>query len=189
MVKFCGICRGAKIIRLPVQEPLSAVAFCDDEPIDATSTFEVHEYPCPECCRTIPNIAILESRITIPTGIPRSQDYIDHIKDTAANQFVYELLKKGFIEFDWGQVNDYEMTQSVVATIGVVTKQDVKKIEDRIIDRQWSVAINLVEQAKQQISNWGSYYGHDVIKKSMAYQMIDDAYRNLKNNFSKADLK
>lgn len=174
----CEICRGARVIRLPLYKEMTAV------PMDNSSTSSnadfVKTFPCPECGETVPfeRVAIIRHTSEVITH-RHDKDFVEYSKQSAASQLLAFLVDKDAIDFEWGPVDTLRLTQPLRATLAVVSKTHVASMEDRIFARQGAIASKLVEAAIRGITNWNSQYvgpsGH--IQKSVAISEIMEALR------------
>jgi hypothetical protein len=178
MVKHdCDICRGSGFVNLPIW----AMAVTADNGDDIRESSR--RFACPQC-----DDVVREERI----GVLKEYGERDlSISDPAfamavyrgiARQFADALLQRGFIRFE--EVDGPERYgrphKAVRATLGVVSKADVAKLEERIAKRQFEVAAEVQAAAVAEVRNWGSYYRSEFIQKSDVYRLIADAHKSVK---------
>ena len=174
----CVICRGARVIRLPVYRSVQAwtvEAAHDSISIDDASRI----FPCPECAEEVPmeKVAIVEvhSRVSVLHAVRYAghPGFMEDVKETAAAMLVDELRKSGFISFQRGP-DERDDTFAMIATIGVVSPNTVTKLEERIAARQNDVARDVVEKTIAEVMNWGSHYtgGEGHISKSLTCDFL-----------------
>jgi len=181
-MKDCEICRGSRVVRLPVYHKVSAEPF--DMP--AVSEESSRQYPCPECGDQVKldRVAVLDVHTIMDSRIS-SEDYIQRGKETAAFRLVDHLLRGNFITFEQGPHDAKELSFPIIASLGVFSKGQVATLEQRIAERQDQVAKAVAQEAKEQISIWGSYYGHAGILKRDARAQIDSALNRVLSSWSK----
>jgi hypothetical protein len=177
----CEICRGRGLVRLPLYRR-ATVSF----EATATSIEESYrEYPCPECSDQAPleRVAVLDVHSMVDARID-TPEFREHAMRHAALRLVDELLKADFITLERGKTDTFRERYPVVATIGVVSKKQVATLERRIADRQDEVAKVVALEAKKQIDNWGSHYGHADILKRDAKAQVDSALNHVLSTWS-----
>lgn len=177
-MSVCPICCGAKKVRLPVREPVSAY-----DPMRTPSVGTMREYACPECTYKVPvdQVAIVDSRVLVGAieldTSKAGADLVRHVENAAIYKLMLALVSGGYIKVARaplvGSVHAYPFT----ATIGVVSKSAVATMEARIAERQDLVAHAVEGEAVRQLHEWGSNRGTQNISKAMARQIIGDAVR------------
>lgn len=179
----CEICRGAKIVRLAIYRSVP-MTICDG--IEEAEAPPWREFPCPECGMSVKQerVAVLEAHAMVDSRID-DPSFADHTHRSAAHQLVEHLLKGGFITFERGPVDQRWMRYPVVASLGAVSPGQVATLEQRVAERQDQVAIAVAREAKRQIDNWGSHYGHADILKRDARAQIDSALQRVLGSWSK----
>lgn len=186
MSRDCEICRGARIVRLPVYRRAEAAPF--DETVPAIEQ-PWREYPCPECGDSVgmERVAVLDAH-TMVDDRPYGPEFDQSLRHAAARRLVDHLLDGGYITFERGATDLRRQRYPVVATIGVVTKGAVASLEQRIAKRQGEVAAAAADEAIYQINNWGSasrFIDHR-IGKDHAARFIREAVKEVSEKWSKA---
>jgi hypothetical protein len=185
MRKQCDICRGSRVIRLPIYRPLSVSAgpAFEAESIEASS----REYPCPECGHKVDmdRVAVLDVHSRIDLRY-EDQPFEQHIRDHLAHLLVDHLLRGDYITFEKGEPDTHSVSRAIVASLGVVSKSQIATFEQRLALRQDQLARVAAEEAIKQIDNWGSHYGRTGIAKDDAAKFIRDAVKRISENWSKA---
>lgn len=176
MANDCEICRGSKVVRLPIYRSVSVSPTFDAPAMEETS----RDYPCPECGGAVKQdrVAVLDAHTMVCSEISDT-NFADHARRAAAHRLVDHLLEGGFIEFERGPIRDRDMAFPMVATLGVVSKGQVATLEQRIAERQDQVARAVAQKARSQIENWGSHHGNTSISKREAHDQIDSALNHV----------
>jgi hypothetical protein len=181
----CPVCQGERRVRLPLRYPVSASAFMTRPNDELSPPREAwREYPCPECCGR--GDVVVVSATTRSLAVEPSPRYEEAVRFSAVAALSRHLLERGLIKFDYGVPDGPRCDKIVVATVGVVTRDRVERIEAQVAERQFKVAEAIVSEARSQVSNWGSAYGAQAVTKSDVYRMIDDALRVVRAGWSKA---
>jgi len=175
----CEICRGQGQIRLPIYRSVS-VYTPSDELVAPTAQEAYKIYPCPECAETIPveRLGIIDYHSEVGPQDPRlacDQEYMRYACDNAAHHLFDEIIKGGFIQYERGPTDDRRMSFPLRATMGVASLKTVATFKERVRQHQEMIAREVMVEAADQISNWGSYYGHADILKSQARDCIQAA--------------
>lgn len=142
----CEICRGSRIVRLPIYRPVSAQI----QDMSAAVAMEAtsRDYPCPECGGAVKEdrIAVLdahamgESRINDP-------EFHRHARRTAAHMLIDLLVEGDYIAYERGPIDSMHLRYPVIATLGVVSKGNVASIEARAIERGMQLAQAVADEA------------------------------------------
>lgn len=176
MTKYdCEICCGRRTMRLPIHR--RAMAFSVDaeppEPVEGA-----REFPCPQCCEvvTVGQVSALREE-TFAASYIDDPRFIGRVKENLALQIGSQFLKSGYVKFRRGPNDSRKMRFQMVATVAAVHPSKLDTLEQRISERQTEVAQEVAAEAKAQIDNWGSFYGHADILKRDARQMVDDAIK------------
>jgi len=182
----CPVCRGSRRIKLPLYHPVSAAY--DSGPIDVDVRPSSKEFACPECAPQVPEerVAILEFGAMVQSvDDPR---YEDAVRKQAAHTLVDSILRKGFIRFRKGSVDEFNMRYEMTGRVGLVSPSVVASMEERIAERQKEVAEEVAARAAAEIGLWGSHYTGDEgpIHKSTA---IDAIRRAAKAVFAERDAR
>lgn len=137
MTYVCEICRGSRIIRLPVHSRLSVYA-----PItDRITELSHKDFPCPACAdiTSIDHVAIIkvESKGVAPwRGEAINPQLFQYVVEAAISEIGESLKNSGIIKTERGQDNLRDMTFSVTATLGVVSPTVVASMKERIAKNQ-----------------------------------------------------
>ncbi len=144
----------------------------DTAPPDPVATYRT--FPCPECGDTVPleRVAVLDTHTMVDSMYVGHEDFERWAMESVAHQMVDHLLREGYIAFEKGRVSFCETAFPLVATLGVVSRGQVKKFEDRIAERQGQVARAVVLEAIRQIDNWGLYNQRSSISKSTVVNLL-----------------
>jgi hypothetical protein len=173
MKEVCDICRGRRLITLPVIRP-TAVATSEPEYLCAAARASSREYPCPECAQRVTEdrVAFVEAHSMIDDRI-RDEGFTEYARDKLAHMLVAHLLRGDYIAFDQGRSDG--MQRMMVATLGVVARSTVASMDERISQRQRHLASAVASEAISQINHWGSYFGRNIIEKTRAAEIIREA--------------
>jgi DNA-binding MarR family transcriptional regulator len=135
------------------------------------------EYPCPECAQYVPTerVVIITSEVFVDSRVP--EDYHHVVMDGLAHRMVDRLLQDGFIHREIGDIDNNKLGRPVRATLGVVSRAAVARMEERIAARQMEVAREVVQETIRQIQNWGSYYGHSHLSGEQAIDSAESAFK------------
>jgi hypothetical protein len=147
----------------------------------------VRVYPCPECGLKVDTdrLAVLDVHARVDTRYENSTDFQEYAQRHLAHLLVDHLLQDGYIAFERGDpTNDLE--RMVVASLGVVSKNQVATFEQRVARNQDQLANAVVNEAIKQIDNWGSHYGRTGIAKDVAAGLIRYAASFVSKTWSKA---
>jgi len=106
-------------------------------------------------------------------------DYLPAMKRQTAHQFVQHLIDNGYIAFEVGQI-DRKLRRQIRATVGVVSKETVATLQERIAKHQETVARQVIEDAVRKIRQWGSgtsyLHGDErMIRKRQAVEAVNEA--------------
>lgn len=184
----CPVCRGSRKIKMPLYHTVSVTAYGrGDMPMDMDARPSSKEFACPECAPKVPEerVAILEFRAAIQSfgDDPR---YEEAVRKQAAHSLVDAILRKGFIQFRKGPVDEFDMHYELTGRLGLVATSVVASMEERIAERQKEVAEEVAARAVAKVSEWGAHYSGDEgpIHKSQA---IDSIRQAAKDVFAKRD--
>lgn len=159
----CEICCGSGSICLPIHRSATWVSSVEPiGPMDAS----YREYPCPECSGTVSEqrVAVIESRIDAESyNDPR---YLEACTKRAALMLAADLLKRGFIKIESGEVDEGRRTFAMRATLGVVSPAVVASLKERTAQHQDAIAREVIRVSMERINNWGSYYGDMHVRKA-----------------------
>lgn len=174
----CDICQGRGTIHLSVYQELKNVG--PTVTPEAVCEIYYRDYACPECSDVTPVVRVhaLKTETFVASYIEDPR-FIEHAQESLALQLAGYLLRNDYVEFKQGPEDLNSLRWEMIATIGVVAKSKLDDIEARIAARQLEVANQAIEEAKFQVSNWGSHYGHSDILKSDALRLIGDAVRSV----------
>jgi hypothetical protein len=182
MTDRCPVCRGSKIIRLP----LYSEARADFPQIAVQVEINARTYPCPECAPTTTKdrIAIVQvgaQACARYRGGDRGDSYTAHLRHMLAHRIADEMLSGNMIVCEEGEPVPVFETIPLRATIGIVSPAHVATMQERIEQGSWPIVQQVADRAKALIRNWGSatLYGKDEIAKGDAYRQIDDAMREI----------
>lgn len=178
LTNLCDICQGSRTIRLRVHRPLVVIPFPEaisTEPVEGS-----REFPCPQCCETVKvgKVGAIQEDSFVTTRIS-DPSFTEHVRERLAVQIGLQLLKSGYLQFRRGPDDAREMRYQMVATVGAVHPSKLDTLERRIAERQDEVAKEVANEAADQIDNFGSYYGHSGIAKSVARQLIGEALQSV----------
>jgi hypothetical protein len=171
----CEVCLGRGLVRLPLYKsprvsPSSALA------ISASVDLDYRDYACPECSDVTPVVRVHAMHAeTHVASYVEDPAFVGHVQDILAHQLAAHLLRNDYIEFRRGPEDTRELQWQMIATIGVVPKSKLDDIEQRVAARQTDVAREAIEEAKFQVSNWGSHYGRSEILKRDAVRLIGES--------------
>jgi hypothetical protein len=176
----CDVCRGDGQIRVPLYTRMKAVQLRDRHP-DPIPSHEM--FPCPKCSDMVPVQLLHAQREMVHFQIPEDLKHvaIEGGKHDLAHMLAKGLLDRGFLKFqETRNSQDVYYEFSMRATVAVVRPDRLADLEKEIAKRQEEVAREAIDEACQQIDNWGSYYGQnyygqDVLSKKMAKRMIKEA--------------
>lgn len=179
----CEICRGGRIVRLPVYRLMTSGPLDEVGPMDETSRV----YPCPECGDAVKQdrVAVLDAHTMVDSRID-DPAFHNYTRRAAAHRLVDHLLEGDYIAFERGKPDARRLQYPIVATLGVVSKGQVATIEARATERGMQLAQAAADQAIREIDNWGSYYGHPDILKRDAARFIHAAVKWVSESWSKA---
>jgi hypothetical protein len=180
--KDCEICRGRRVIRLPVYRSVSAVQpdMASIEHIDDDS----REFPCPACAPAVPEdcIAIVEAGAQVLVRSDADPRHEQAIKADLAHALVHHLLSSGFIRFSRAPVPKFSAGYKSLCTevflraeIAVAAPKAIGSIEDRVRERLLVVGHKIVNEAEKRMAVWGSAYGSTTLQKEQATDAVRDA--------------
>lgn len=174
----CEICRGRGTIRLSVHRPLDITAL-KSSAVAPAEIIPSRDFPCPECSDVVPITKVHAEQLETLADSRYEGDpsFMEHVRESLAFDLAAHLLRHGYIYFERRPTNRLNYQFAMRATIGVVTKKQADSLEERIAARQIELAQEVVTEAKAQIDNWGSDYGHTDILKRDARQQVDDAMK------------
>lgn len=176
-MRDCPVCGGRRKIRLPLIFPVSALAPSRRDMSPSTIEATSKEFACPECSPSASEekVAILEFGAEV--AAIREPGYDDHARKQVAHLLVHELLSRGMIRFQRGDVDEFDRSYRLQGRVGVVSTSVVASMEDRIAARQQEVAREVALRAADEVSRWGSHYtgNEGPIHKSTAIDAINRA--------------
>lgn len=173
MKSNCDICRGAGSIRLPIfRRPMAS-------PNPSITLNDISRvYPCPECAETVPSdrLAVLQDHYMVDAH-NNDPEFARDFEETAAHRLVAGLLEGGFIRFERGPVNHDTMRYRIVVTVGVVSREHVATLEERIVARQDEVVNEVISGTTRQMNLWRSKSWMDdgLIYKEIVVQYMSNA--------------
>lgn len=188
-MKRCDICGNERVIRLPVRRPLSTMPEpYRDTMIVSQSAETLRTFPCPACAQVTDfgHVAIMTASVDYAADSDLIGDptYVEHVRNGAAHDLVELLVKSDNVEHrsDVPQPSRFfGRVSRMRASIGVVSKNFVASLEDRITERQMMVADEVVKEAAAQIRQWGSLYSglEGNISKGQAVDAVQRALRTI----------
>lgn len=109
-------------------------------------------YPCPECGELVDTqrVAVVTAQRQFPEHVP--PEYAEKYAGASIGGYLQE---GGFIATRFGDISPDGWTRHVRYAVRVVSPSVVATMEQRISARQMEVAIAVVEEATQNIRNWG----------------------------------
>lgn len=181
----CPVCRGAKVIRLPLHQKLTMT------PPKAELSLQAEEssrtYPCPECGHKgrHPGIITVSSQQFVDErSIEASKgEVISYVKKNMAADIGLHLLHEGMISF---YESDDALGRKIRGVIGVSTAKAAELLDkaaellDKETTRKASELLDGIdEEVARQISNWGSFYNGSsgMIDKSVAISFMRQVFR------------
>lgn len=181
---YCDVCSGSRMLRVPRRPQLSDVKA---DPFPAMELYATAEFPCPQCSPgqlTYDRLQVLkETSERAVSSDPRHQDAI---RRSMVHKLAVAMYERGLISFEEAPAFRYgEPMQVTRASVGVVSPVHVKTMEERVAERQFEVAEQMIDEVTKSIDNWGSFYGFQQIPKSEAARAMRDALQVIKNKFRK----
>ena len=173
----CEICRGRGQVRLP-RYPYTTARLgqgtAEVESIGAAS----RDYPCPECSNRVD-----ENRVAVVVSFDRMildkpmDGAIEYEIKHASHKLIDQLLRGGYLTVEQRRFGTDELELKV--SLGVVAKNVVASLEERVVQRQAEVATEAADEAKRRIYECGSYYtGREGrIDKNLAADYVDEALK------------
>lgn len=180
-MSWCSLCGGRRVLSIqplpppsdfqPSQEPVPVV-------IDIPPRREI---PCPDCGEHAGSdrVAVVSHHVEVRwrgrgADDPPPPDFVKSAQRNIADQAARNMLHAGYFRFE--ELRDANDTM-IRGKIGVVAPGVVASIEKRAFEAGKKLAITAIEEAKKQINNWGSYYGHRAINKTEADHLLDHALK------------
>lgn len=165
-MEYCGICRGARVVRHAWQSQLVEAGPSDIA--SAPKEITIRTYPCPNCAPqdSIDHVAVIDVQSRAVLQYEGCEGFEDHIYHRLVDEIAHELKKGGYVKFTKGKKDTRECTREWRAKLGVVSPAQVATMEQRVAQRQRVVAERLVVEAEKEINNWGSRY--ETISKERA---------------------
>lgn len=160
MRKDCDICGGRGKIRLPVLSNPDASAYRQRSIAIQHVGESSREYTCPECSEVADDnrVMVAWSQQEYPAHYDRDPDFMRSLEIATARHLADLMIKDGYVRFVEDPVRDDRMTKALRAYVGVVAVGAAKRIEDRISERQFDVANEVIANAAEQIRFWDSRY-------------------------------
>lgn len=170
----CDVCGGRGKIRVPVYPRHTVAEFNPRD--DFASTQSSREYPCPECSEIVPveHVGAASEEVFVASYV-NEPGFMEHVKNSLGHQIVDFLLRHNYVEFERSPTDERQMRFQMRATVGVVSKKRLATIQERVEQHQEALAREVMAEAKRQIDNWGSTYGHTSLHKSQARDSVDGA--------------
>ncbi|AZO29390.1 hypothetical protein [Mesorhizobium sp. M1B.F.Ca.ET.045.04.1.1] len=108
-------------------------------------------------------------------------EYEEYVRKSLAHDLVDLIFRSGHITFTKDKPDEGTMTETIRATIGIVSAATVASMEERIAERQMELASKLVGAAAEEIRVWDSYYTGDGgnISKGQAVDAVSRAFKKL----------
>jgi hypothetical protein len=183
-MKQCEVCRGARVIRLPLYR-------------EATVSFEVtaakieesyRDFPCPECAplAAIDKVRVVECHFQADTRYEGEEGYRKYIVGHGAQVLAREIEKAGLIRMQHTPADSRELKRGYRLSVGVVSPKVVADLDAQREAAEDAFAGLVVEIAGYQIGNCGSRYGRSDISKRDAKHMVSEALKNAKDQRPKA---
>lgn len=180
----CDICQGSKHIRIPVASR-SSVLTCDASITEATIEISSKTFPCPQCCgkqAADERIEIVGVKLVIPD---HAGDHAEQLfKRQAASTLAANFVEHASIDFS-KQPHPYRPGEAeLIGIVGLVTKTQVNRIEDRALTKAHSLMERVISVALEDIATWGSYYTglSGPIEKGRAIDCIRAAFAKVKED-------
>lgn len=156
----CDICGGRGKITLPVRLHASACRMPSTDTARIRYEESSREYACPECSEVADDnrIMVAHAHQEFPAHYARDPGFMEHVRRSMAPVLADLMIKDGFVRFADGREDVPNMTRSLHAYVGVVAVGAAKRIEDRINERQFDVADEVIKAASAEIRHWGSAF-------------------------------
>lgn len=178
MAERCLVCRGDRVVRLRLYRHVSPVKFTAD--LQPTMEETSRQYPCPECAPTTSEdrVALLKVKGVVAIRT-HDRQFDEHVRKSLAHDLVDAILRAGHITFTKEEPDECTMTETMHATLGIVSAATVASMEERIAERQMEVAAKLAGAAADEIRVWGRDYSGDNgnISKGQAVDAVARAFR------------
>lgn len=175
----CPVCRGAKVIRLPLHQKLTMIPPKAEMPLKAEETSRT--YPCPECGhkgRHPGIITVSAQQFVDERSVEASSgEVINYVKKNMAADIGLHLLHEGMISF---YESDDALGRKIRGVIGVSTAKAAELLDKETTRKASELLDGIDEEVAHQISNWGSFYSGrgGTIDKSMAVDFMRQVFRS-----------
>lgn len=173
MIKPCDICGGSKTVTLPIRVMPMYSADAKAAPREASRT-----YPCPECGTDTVGYDQIAMNIPFSAYDVHHADPAEidrYVQNQAANAVADLIMREGLLKVRKVK-EEYHMT-TYRCTVGFVSWDKIKPMEDRIAERQFDVAQGVVDDGLARI---GSKYRNKqgIIRETDVYNEFRDTLRD-----------
>jgi hypothetical protein len=189
----CEICFGRGIIRLPRFTKASVSPSTGPSKQDYDSTLSplntnYKDFPCPECSPKVSedSVIVFEAEVFMDVAITKLSGEASMAATTQARRYLVDILvdqflRGGFIQFDVGKADKFQLRTPMRARLGVVTTKVVESLEDRVNQRARVLADAVADRAKWEIDNWNSRsrYNAQIVGKEDAKRLVGEALREV----------
>lgn len=182
MGEQCEICRGRRVIDLPVYRPVDTSAVSVPHRVDSA----YRTFGCPECgpWAETDRLAVLTLHYAVAVRLSSAPGYEDAWKRDAAARLGVGMLEAGHIRFRQdGPDDEVRGVRRVIATVGVVAAQVVATFEERVKAKSLGLADEVIAAAIREVRNWGSYYRRPEISKDKAAELMESARRDVTGKY------
>lgn len=176
----CRVCCGQKTVMLHVLPQHNMVIKEYEEELQ-TPTTSYETFPCPACAPQAPaeKVHVQEYEATVIVDYEAEHpSYIESVMRTMATGLGQKMLRDNQITLTKNPIEDLEYGRKqykLVGKIGVISKQQVATMQERIEKHQTTLAREVMDEVVKQIENWGSHYGRMSLHKDEAYRFISGA--------------
>lgn len=160
----------------------------ESDPVLPDASFR--EFPCPACAKwaEVDRVKVMQAHCLLPDVLKNVPEAVASARRQAAHRLVDELTKDGnFLRLTERDMpanyrsGSYPESVCYQVTIGVVSKDVVASLDERVARHQEALAKEVIEEGMAQIQNWGSQFNYQHIDKSRAYEFIRGALTTVLN--------
>lgn len=180
----CEVCRGSKVVRLPLHKEVEVIDFKLDGVPFPTIEPGYKEFPCPECAGKVGDskILILRSFTEVDTRIAENdKEYMRYVRQSLLSELIYSLENRSdIVRYMKHDNRKTYLTTRFSATLGVVSVNDVQTIEQRVKEKAIEIASMMGSNVIRNIRIWGSTYGRTSIEKDVVCRFVNEAVNEMR---------
>jgi hypothetical protein len=182
MKPYCDICRGERVVLMPVYPPVT-FSHAKNSLGAVSKSISTRKLPCPQC------VMVPEERLEVFSEMRAYDSYGDDpgfmsaVRRSMAHELVDQMIEAGFFRFKQSATDPITAKFKIELSVGFVHPDRVTSLEKRVRANQEVVAAMVVAEARKTIARWDSFFTglEGGIRKSIAMDAVTDAFQNVRS--------